>query len=101
MPELTDAAVRKYVARAARREIPDSRAASLYLVIQPSGAKSFAMRFRRPGGKSCKLTLGRYDAGGEPTDEPVIGGPLTLAMARQLAASIARQRMRGVDVVAE
>lgn len=59
------------------------------------------MRFRRPGGKSCKLTLGRYDAGGEPTDEPVIGGPLTLAMARQLAASIARQRMRGVDVVAE
>ena len=101
MPELTDAAVRKYAARAKRREIPDSKAKGLYLVVQPSGAKSFAMRFRRPDGRPAKLTLGAFDPGDEPRDDPVVGAPLTLAMARQLAASIARQRVRGVDVIEE
>ena len=101
MPVLTDAAVRKYVARPKRREIPDSRAQGLYLVVQPSGQKSWALRFRRPSGKPAKFTLGQVDFAAEPTDEPVIGAPLTLAMARQLAATIERDRKKGLDVIAE
>jgi integrase len=100
--ELTDAAVRKLKPKRERREVPDSKATGLYVVIQPSGAKSFALRFRRPDGKPAKLTLGPLESSSvEPTDEPVLGAPLTLAMARQLAARIHRERKRGVDVVAE
>jgi integrase len=102
MPILTDASIRKYAAQAKRREIPDSRATGLYLVIQPSGAKSFALRFRRPDGRPAKLTMGRVDlAGRETRDEPVIGAPLTLGQARELAAQIDRKRQRGLDVVEE
>jgi integrase len=39
-----------------RREIPDGGCAGLYLVVQPSGHKSFAARFRI-GGEPKKLTL--------------------------------------------
>ena len=60
MPILTAASVKKYHASAKRREIPDARASGLYLLIQakPSGAKSWALRFRRPDGRPAKLTLG-------------------------------------------
>ena len=63
MPVLTVAAVRSIGATPKRREIPDARAPGLYLVIQPkpSGAKSWALRFRRPDGRPAKLTLGPVD----------------------------------------
>ena len=57
-----------------RREIPDPAMSGLYLVVQPSGAKSWALRYRHAG-KPKKLTLGRW---------PVLG----LADARA-AASVA------------
>ena len=99
---LTDAAVRKYAATSKRREIADARTAGLHLVIQPMGAKSWALRFRRPGGRSAKLTLGPVCfAGQELKGEPVIGMPLTLSAARLLAADIHRQRKMGRDVIAE
>src|SRR5262245_28428856 len=99
---LTDAAVRKYAATSKRREIADARTAGLHLVIQPTGAKSWALRFRRPGGRSAKLTLGPVCfAGQELKGEPVIGMPLTLSAARLLAADIHRQRKMGRDVIAE
>jgi len=101
VPELTDAAVKKYKSGKTRREIPDGKATGLYLVVQPTGAKSWALRFRRPGGRAAKLTLGPLDTSAEPADEPVVGGPLTLGMARELAAKVHRERKRGVDVVAE
>ena len=101
VPELTDAAVKRYKPGKTRREIPDSKATGLYLVVQPTGAKSWALRFRRPDGRSAKLTLGPLDTSAEPADEPVVGGPLTLGMARELAAKVHRERKRGVDVVAE
>jgi hypothetical protein len=44
---------------AKRREIPDPSLAGLYLVVQPSGAKSWALRYRWAG-KPKKLTLGRW-----------------------------------------
>ena len=55
-----------------RRELPDPALSGLYLVVQPSGAKSWAVRYRF-GSKPRKLTLGKW---------PVVG----LADAR-LAAS--------------
>lgn len=42
-----------------RREIPDGRTLGLYLVVQPSGAKSWAVRYRH-GRETRKLTLDRY-----------------------------------------
>jgi len=42
-----------------RREIPDPSLARLYLVVQPSGAKSWALRYRYAG-KPKKLTLGKW-----------------------------------------
>jgi integrase len=77
-------------------------APGLYLVVQASGAKAWAMRFRRPDGRPAKLTLGRVDLSDtETADEPTLGGALTLRQARQLANQIDRQRARGVDVVEE
>ena len=75
---------------------------SLYLIIQVSGAKSWAQRFRKPNGKPAKLTLGPVElTEHENADEPVFGAPLSLRAARQLAAKIDRERARGVDVIAE
>ncbi len=43
----------------ARREIADAVVPGLYLVVQPSGQKSWAVRYRFAG-KPCKLTLGSF-----------------------------------------
>jgi integrase len=85
-----------------RREVPDGGCAGLYLVVQTSGHKSWALRFRRPNGRTAKLTLGPVDLSGkEAADDPVVGTPLTLVSARRLAAEVHRQRARGRDVVAD
>src|SRR5262249_26012474 len=84
-----------------RREISDAGCPGLHLVIQPSGVKSWAMRFRRPDGRSAKLTLGAVDiTGKEAKEAPKIGDPLTLAAARVLATDVRRQLKRGVDPAA-
>jgi integrase len=104
MPVLTSAAVKKYAATAERREIPDARASGLYLIVQakPSGAKSWALRFRRPDGRPAKMSIGRVDLSDRETkDEAVIGGALTLRQARELANKIDRQRAQGLDVIEE
>lgn len=54
-----------------RQEIPDPALSGLYIVVQPSGAKSWALRYRYAR-KPTKLTLGRW---------PVMG----LAQARTAA----------------
>jgi integrase len=95
---LTAKAIEKLRAAQQRREIPDGGCAGLYLVIQISGVKSFALRARRPDGRNFKLTLGQFTT--VDTDgKPVIGAPLTLAAARQLAVELLRDRARGIDVV--
>jgi integrase len=97
---LTAAAVLRLKPAAVRREVPDAGAVGLRLVIQPSGAKSWALRFRRPGGRLAKLTLGPLDpTGNETPQQPVIGFPLTLVAARALAAEVHRQRAQDLDVV--
>jgi integrase len=54
---LTVKAVENLRGRESRYEIPDPGCAGLYLVVHPSGAKSWAYRFRFAG-KSRKLTIG-------------------------------------------
>lgn len=56
--------------RTKRYEVSDG--AGLYVVVQPSGTKSFICRYRHRG-KSAKLTFGRVDT-------------ISLAQARKLAA---------------
>jgi integrase len=99
---LTDAAVTRLKAGKERRRIRDlgCQGQGLFLIIQPSGHKSWQMRFRRPGGKIGKMTLGPVLTGGEISAEPTIGTPLTLRAARQLAAEISRQRSLQQDVIA-
>jgi integrase len=99
---LTAVAVDKLRPGAARREVPVGGARGLVVVVQPSGAKSWAMRFRRPGGRLAKLTLGPVaPLGHEQDGDPVIGAPLSLAAARRLANQVHHERAQGHDVVAE
>ena len=72
---------------ARRREIPDGLLPGLYLIVQPSGAKSWAVRYRQ-GGRPCKLTLGPVAA-------------LDLAEAREAARDALRKVARGDDPAAE
>jgi integrase len=57
---LTDRVVQQAKAKHARVEIPDAVVPGLYLIVQPTGVKSWAVRYR-VGLRSRKLTLpGRY-----------------------------------------
>jgi integrase len=66
-----------------RREIPDPALSGLYLVVQTSGVKSWALRYRYAG-KPKKLTLGRW---------PVMG----LADARAAASNAIEAIAMGKD----
>lgn len=54
---LTVIAIKNLGAKATRYEVPDPGCPGLYVVVQPSGAKSWVYRYRF-GGKSRKLTIG-------------------------------------------
>jgi integrase len=100
--KLTAAGIERYKPAKGRREIGDAAAPGLYLVLQPSGHRSWAMRFRRPHtSKPVKLTLGPYRSGTSWDITPEIGRSLNLVEARYLAGQINRQREAGVDVVVE
>jgi len=81
--KLATKSVENVKATATRQEIPDALLPGLYLVVQPSGAKSWAVRYRH-GGRPRKLTLGPLapTIEGAPEPEPVLGAPLTLKGAR-------------------
>jgi integrase len=68
-----------------RQEIPDGGCRGLYLVLQPSGKRSWAVRYRF-GGKSKKLTLD--------------GPSLSLADARRRATAALHQLEHGFDPAA-
>jgi len=83
MAKLTVKAVEYAKPGPARREVPDGLISGLYLVVQPSGSKSWAYRYRA-NSKTRKLTLGRY---------PKIG----LAGARELAQKAELEIRQGRD----
>jgi integrase len=99
---LTAIACRNARPGAKRYEKPDGGCPGLYLVVQPSGAKGWAVRFRFRGVRK-KLTLGPFLAGNgqEPAAEPMIDTPLSLAAARVLATKALRQVKSGIDPTAE
>lgn len=99
--KLTAIGVEKAKADASRRrEVPDGGCAGLYLVVQPSGAKSWAFRYRYDG-KPKKLSLGPVvslsASEAEPPGEPQLGRGLTLRGARELAGKQQRLLALGHD----
>ncbi len=84
---LTDVFVRKAAPGPKRQEIADGQTPGLYLLVQPSGAKSFACRYSRDG-RVKKVTLGPYPS-------------LSLAEARRQALQLAAQVANGGDPQAE
>jgi integrase len=95
---LTATAVRNARPARARRELPDGACPGLHLTVEPSGSKRWALRYRRPDGRSARLVLGSvYVADKEPSEEPVIGGHLTLAGARRLVAALRHEIAQGRD----
>ena len=64
-----------------RLEVPDAIVPGLYLVIQPSGVKSWAVRYRHRG-QPRKLTIGRL-------------GVFDLAEAREQARTTCRPPLQG------
>lgn len=82
-----------------RREVPDGGCRGLHLVVQPSGAKSFALRYRLHG-RPAKLTLGPalfLEKGAVEPGRPSVGSPMTLAAARKLAAQAMHEVGQGRD----
>src|SRR5215472_14359919 len=83
MPRLTDLSIKNLKPGAVRREIPDPGCAGLYLIVQPSGHKGFAARFRFQG-KPRKLSL----------------GTMPLAAARKAATAALHEAKEGRDPTA-
>lgn len=72
---------------ASRKEIPDGALQGLYLIVQPSGVKSWAVRYRHAT-KPRKMTLGGYPA-------------ISLADARKEAQKALRMVSEGRDPATE
>ena len=100
--KLTALAVAKARAGAGRREISDAGCRGLYLIVQPSGVKSYAARYRSRR-RSVKFTLGPVLDGvhRESGEAPQLGTPLSLAAARELCARVLREAKAGRDPAAE
>jgi integrase len=97
---LTATAISNFRPGDRRREVPDPGCAGLYLILQPTGAKVWAMRINRPNGRRTKVTLGPFNAVELP-GVPVIGQPLTPTAARALGAEVKRQSAQNLDVAAQ
>src|SRR5208282_1364863 len=83
----TDVTVRQMKADPNRRlEVPAPNKPSLYLVIQPTGARSWCVRYRF-GGKPRKLTLGSFPK-------------VSLAMAYDATDKAASALAHGIDPAA-
>ena len=66
---LTALAVAKARAGTERREIPDGGCNNLFLIVQPSGHKSWALRYRSKN-RSVKFTLGSVLGPGQIRHRP-------------------------------
>src|SRR5262245_51093500 len=81
--ELTALAVAKL--KPGSRRYTERVSRNLYVIVQPGGSKSWAVRF-----SGEKLVLGTVDF--DATGDPSIGRGLTLHGAKQLAAQVLRER---------
>lgn len=81
--DLTVAAIEKLKPGPARQEVPDGKVGGLFLIIQPSGSMSWAVRYRFYG-KPRKFTIGPYPS-------------IDLPAARRRALEALAQIAGGVD----
>jgi integrase len=82
MKRFTDIAIKNLKPKDRAYEVPDpARGLGLRVVVWPEGKKSFIVRYRRPNGKSAKLTLGQ----------------VPLATARKLAGDAHYKLQQGID----
>ena len=58
---LTDVSIGRPLPPTKRQEIPDKQTRGLYLIVQPTGAKTWAVRYSR-NGRVLKTTIGPYPA---------------------------------------
>jgi integrase len=100
MKILTAAGIAKLKPASIRREISDAGTTGLRLVVQPSGYKSWMVRWKR-NGRQAKIFLGPLSLHDDVESTPKIGTPLTLRAARLLASQLNHERHSGVDVVAD
>lgn len=84
---LTARAIDQMKPEARVREIPDGGLPGLYLVVQPSGTRSFALRYRHIG-RTRNMTLGRWPA-------------FSLSDAREAARTALRAVAEGRDPAGE
>lgn len=84
--KLTDKSVRAVKPSALRQQLPDDLIKSLCLIVQPTGRKSWSVRYRH-GDTQRRVNLGYY---------PVV----SLAEARRLAGDLLAQARAGADPVA-
>jgi integrase len=100
---LTPIGVAALKPRAKRYETSDPGCRGLRIVTFPSGEKSYILRYRFRR-LQRKLTLGpcliERNGDTEPTESPELDTPLSLAAARQLAATALRQAKAGHDPAA-
>lgn len=88
MPErLTDEAIAALTPGAARREVPDGGVLGLYLVVQPSGARAWAVRYRFHG-RPRKLTIGPH---------PLLRPEAARELARAALRAVAEGRDPGAE----
>lgn len=99
--DLTTAAVRNAKPKDGKRtEFPDGKSRGLFLVVQPSGTRSWALRFRMAG-KPKKATIGPAIAERpEPVTALPLGEPHTLAEARIAADRLRLEIAHGNDPTA-
>src|SRR5262245_60253887 len=84
---LTSRSVESLKPKGTRQEIPDSLLPGLYLLVQPSGSRSWAVRYRVHG-RSKKYTIGAWPA-------------IDLKSARVLGAAALRAAAGGGDPAGE
>jgi integrase len=87
MAKLTAKAVETIKPTVVRQEISDGLLPGLYLIVQPSGARSWAVRYRH-NGRPRKHTLGSYPA-------------IDLKSARALGSKVLRAAAEGRDPTGE
>lgn len=86
--DLTPLAIDKLKPGPARREVPDGKVRGLHFVLQPSGRRGWAYRYRNAAGKPAKLTIGKYP-------------DLSLEKARRAAELAAAKMAEGNDPAVE
>jgi hypothetical protein len=83
MSRLTVKEVENKRASSERHEVADDYMRGLYLIVHPTGRKTWAVRYRL-GGKSAKYTIGPYPA-------------YSLKQARDAAATVLRSVSEGIN----